>query len=44
MPKLRYSAWREKLFAVMAPNASNATAFFRLPTDCVVERGMQVEI
>jgi KUP system potassium uptake protein len=36
--------WRERLFAVMARNATSATAFFRLPANRVVELGMQVEI
>jgi KUP system potassium uptake protein len=38
------ATWREKLFAVMARNASSATTFFRLPPNRVVELGMQVEI
>jgi len=36
--------WREKLFALMARNASPATAYFCLPPDRVVEMGSQVEI
>ena len=36
--------WREKLFVVMARNAVRATAFFRLPTERVVELGVQVEM
>ncbi len=36
--------WRERLFAIMARNATSATAFFRLPANRVVELGMQVEI
>ena len=36
--------WREKLFVVMARNAQPATAFFRLPTERVVELGVQVEL
>jgi KUP system potassium uptake protein len=32
------------VFAVMARNATSATAFFRLPANRVVELGMQVEI
>ncbi|MFM7100824.1 MAG: KUP/HAK/KT family potassium transporter, partial [Verrucomicrobiota bacterium] len=38
------AAWRERLFAVMARNATSATAYFRLPANRVVELGMQVEI
>lgn len=36
--------WREKLFAFMARNALQATAFYNLPADRVVELGQQVEI
>jgi KUP system potassium uptake protein len=36
--------WREKLFAWMMRNAESAMAFFKLPTNRVVELGSQVEI
>jgi KUP system potassium uptake protein len=36
--------WREKLFALMSRNAQNATDFFKIPTENVVELGTQVEI
>ncbi|MBS2034975.1 potassium transporter Kup [bacterium] len=36
--------WRESLFALMSRNAQDATAFFNLPPDRVVELGTQVEI
>ena len=36
--------WREKLFAFMARNALNATAFYGLPPERVIELGIQVEI
>lgn len=36
--------WRERLFAFMSRNARNATDFFRLPADRVVEVGAQVEL
>jgi KUP system potassium uptake protein len=36
--------WREKLFILMARNASRPTQFFRIPPNRVVELGMQVEI
>jgi KUP system potassium uptake protein len=36
--------WREKIFAVMSRNAQNATDFFKIPTENVVELGTQVEI
>ena len=38
------AGWREKLFVLMARNAIRATAFFKLPSDSVVELGVQVEI
>ena len=36
--------WREKLFVLMSRNAVRATAYFRLPTERVVELGVQVEM
>ncbi len=36
--------WREHLFIFMSRNARNATAFFGLPPNRVVELGVQVEI
>ncbi len=36
--------WREVLFALMSRNALDATVFFHLPPDRVVELGTQVEI
>ena len=36
--------WREKLFALIAHNATTATAFFGIPPDRVVELGEQIEI
>ncbi len=36
--------WREKLFVAMARNAMNATNYFSLPPDRVVELGTQLEI
>jgi KUP system potassium uptake protein len=38
------ATWRARLFAVMSRNARNATSFFRLPPNRVVELGAQVEI
>jgi KUP system potassium uptake protein len=38
------AVWRERLFVLMARNAQRATAFFRLPTERVVELGVQVEM
>jgi KUP system potassium uptake protein len=37
------SFWREHLFAGMSRNAQDATAFFHIPTDRVVELGTQIE-
>jgi KUP system potassium uptake protein len=36
--------WREKLFSIVAHNATSATAYFCLPPDRVVEMGEQIEI
>ena len=36
--------WRDKLFIVLARNARRATNFFRIPADCVVEIGIQLEL
>ena len=36
--------WRDKLFAFMSRNARNATDYFGLPPDRVVEVGAQIEI
>ncbi len=36
--------WRKYLFIFMSRNAWNATSFFGLPPDRVVELGNQVEL
>jgi len=36
--------WREKLFVAMQRNATNATSYFKLPTNQVIEVGSQIEI
>jgi KUP system potassium uptake protein len=36
--------WRKRLFGFMSRNAQQATAYFKLPPNRVVELGMQVEI
>jgi KUP system potassium uptake protein len=36
--------WRDKLFIAMARNADDATDFFQIPTDRVVEVGTQVTV
>jgi KUP system potassium uptake protein len=38
------AAWRERLFAVMHRNATNAAAYFSLPRERTVELGRQVDI
>ncbi len=38
------SAWRKKLFIFMSHNALNATSFFRIPPNRVVELGSQIEL
>lgn len=38
------AVWRERLFGAMTRNARNATDFFRLPPNQVVELGSQVEM
>ncbi len=45
--KDRYSGmayWRERLFAWMMRNASRASAYFKIPSEKVIEIGSQVEI
>ena len=36
--------WREKIFSIISPNATSATAYFCIPPDRVVEMGEQIEI
>ncbi len=36
--------WREKLFVSMQRNAGSVTAYFRIPTNRVIELGTQVEL
>jgi KUP system potassium uptake protein len=36
--------WRQKLFILLSRNAANATDFFRLPANRVLEIGIQVEL
>ena len=38
------AVWRQQLFAFMSRNANNATDFFQLPPNQVVEMGTQVEM
>ena len=43
-PRKGMARWRKHLFIVLTRNARNATAFFGLPPDRVVELGSQIEI
>ena len=36
--------WRERLFIIMSRNAQDATGFFGIPSNQVIELGLQVEI
>lgn len=38
------AGWRKTIFAYMSRNAQRATAFFQIPSDQVVELGIQVEL
>lgn len=38
------ASWREKLFVLMSKNATNATSFFNIPRDQVLEIGTQIEM
>jgi KUP system potassium uptake protein len=40
----RMPRWRQKLFTFMFRNAEPATAYFKIPTNRVVELGTQVEL
>jgi len=46
IPRLKsdMAFWREKLFVAMSRNSGSATAFFRIPSNRVVELGTQVEL
>jgi KUP system potassium uptake protein len=43
-PGTGMAQWRERLFAAMARNASNAAEYFKLPANRVLELGARVEI
>ena len=43
-PAAGMAIWREKLFAAMSRNAASATAFFKIPTNRVVELGARIEL
>ena len=40
----RMSRWRQWVFALLSRNAQSANSFYRIPTNRVVELGMQIEI
>lgn len=46
VPKLgrEMPLWREKVFAIMARNASSATGYFKIPANRVVELGTRIEL
>jgi KUP system potassium uptake protein len=43
-PSTGMALWREQLFAAMSRNAASATAFFKIPTNRVVELGTRIEL
>jgi KUP system potassium uptake protein len=43
-PRPGMAIWREHLFALLSRNARSAATYFRVPSDRVVEVGVQVEI
>jgi KUP system potassium uptake protein len=43
-PKRGLPAWQEKLFISLTRNAADATSFYRLPTNRVIELGQQLVI
>ncbi|MDN5936872.1 MAG: KUP/HAK/KT family potassium transporter, partial [Nitrosospira sp.] len=43
-PGTGMTLWRDRLFAAMARNASNAAEYFKLPANRVLELGARVEI
>ncbi len=40
----KFSRWRRALFVYLSKNARPATAFFRVPTNRVIELGIQIEL
>ena len=43
-PNSAMSRWRATLFILMSRNAANATSFFNLPVDQVIEVGVRMEV
>ena len=43
-PKSEMPRWQEHLFIMLARSAQDATTYFKIPTDRVVEVGTQVAV
>ncbi len=43
-PRSGMPAWQDRLFILLARNADDASSYFQLPTDRVVEIGTQVSV
>ena len=43
-PALGHAAWQDRLYIFLAHNADDASSYFQLPTDRVVEIGTQVTV
>jgi len=43
-PRSGMPVWQDKLFIFLAQNADDASSYFQLPTDRVVEIGTQVSV
>lgn len=43
-PRSGMPAWQDRLFILLARNADDASSYFQLPTDRVVEIGTQVAV
>jgi len=43
-PKSGMPVWQDRLFIILAKNADDASSYFHLPTDRVVEIGTQVTV
>jgi len=43
-PKSGMPVWQDRLFIILAKNADDASSYFGLPTDRVVEIGTQVTV
>ena len=43
-PKSEMPAWQDRLFVALARSAQDATTYFQIPTDRVVEVGTQVAV